>query len=1133
MAEYLSILAENTVKDLAATKIEVLAIVDAIKSGSVAARELTTNLGSSGTQKDLSSNFIKATAAQNELSRSIQEYQKLQNQVAAQEAKLAALQSESAKTQATNAAAIREATKALTEQANSENASVQARRAASTAAKQLAADEKELLRLIKEEEKSKIADQRKAEAQATRERAAAAKQLAIDEKELLRLIKEEERVKIADQRKADAQASRNKSAADKEYISTYKTLLNERQKEEKLLNDLNNEYKLLSQQLDVETKKYQQLFLTVGENNKATLDQLKIVQQLDGVLKKVDANTGNYRRNVGNYEGATRNLQFSIQQIARELPSLSGGFAIFASAIGNNIAPAQDAIKSFRKEQALLKAEGKPTTSVFQAISGSIFSFNTLLILGVTLLTVYGKEIGEVIKELVKGKEKFTDAQLAAKGFTQAIKESSHDVAEVVSKVTELKQRFTDAKASVEDKKLVIEELNKAYGDTIGKIKGINEAEQFFVERSDAFIRAITLRAEADGARAAISKNTQQQLERESKSVDEAQSGFRKYAATLQAALNPKYSDQRSRKDVLASIGKIRDRILKEDKEIKDAEAGDVVNRTNTQLSQMILGWEREANAIAQKFKFNLVKDPKEPKKKQRDYAPNEAQYEADTTREIAEQKRLQLQIQADYQRAIVTDENEAYSTRAEAQQKYYAFEQQIAKIAYDAEKKALEQEIASINEQISKETKNQSKREALAQKRILTEEKIKTATTKYNKETSDAEIANTKSIEAIRESSSHKLLLLAQQDLSERQAIASAGFEEQNKLLKSSLKRGEITQKQYDIELKNLSTQRKIDELTTSKEVLNNLLIFGNLTREDYDKTKSKIDEIIAAINDLNTKTKESVRDSFNQNDYLKFGQDAIGVAQTLYSIEAERFNARMQQLEAENKAIDANLAKQINAINLSGDTSIEKQRKILEAEAEAQSKREQLESRQKDLKRKAAISERSATIASVILETSLAVIRALSDKTVAYPIRVAYAISAGAIGAAQIAKVLATPIPEYEEGTDFHKGGPALVHKNEIVMERGGKTWHTGSAKETFLPDLPRGSRVISEDQINKSLFSTMYGSALIPRTSTKTILNQREVTEALNKQTKSIVKAVQGGYVKPKSNIFGSSNRSWVHS
>lgn len=127
---------------------------------------------------------------------------------------------------------------------------------------------------------------------------------------------------------------------------------------------------------------------------------LKNIDTLDTKIKELDAAMGVHTRNVGNYASGFNMLGFQIQQVARELPSLAYGPQIFFSAISNNLPMLADEISHAKKSVKELKDAGQTFTPVWKQIASSIFSWQTLLVAGVTVLTLYGKEIVNWVSNL-------------------------------------------------------------------------------------------------------------------------------------------------------------------------------------------------------------------------------------------------------------------------------------------------------------------------------------------------------------------------------------------------------------------------------------------------------------------------------------------------------------------------------------------------------------------------------------------------------------------------------------------------------------------------------------------------------------------------------------------------------------
>lgn len=162
--------------------------------------------------------------------------------------------------------------------------------------------------------------------------------------------------------------------------------------------------------------------------------------------------------------------------------------------------------------------------------------------------------------------------------------------------------------------------------------------------------------------------------------------------------------------------------------------------------------------------------------------------------------------------------------------------------------------------------------------------------------------------------------------------------------------------------------------------------------------------------------------------------------------------------------KAKDIEVANQTIAnVQLRADT-------IAVIEARAAAKKEELERRKKELDIKKAKFDKAQAIVKIIQETAIAII---SAQKYGYPQNLILSALSAAIGAAQLAQVLAQPIPKYKTGTKNHPGGPAVTGEGttaELVTTPSGRMFVTD--RPTFIPDLPRGSQVFPD--VNKVVMS-----------------------------------------------------------
>lgn len=204
---------------------------------------------------------------------------------------------------------------------------------------------------------------------------------------------------------------------------------------------------------------------------------LKNIEGLDAKVKELDASMGVHTRNVGNYASGFNMLGFQIQQVARELPSLAYGPQIFFSAISNNLPMLADEIARAKKSVDELKKAGQTFTPVWKQIASSIFSWQTLLVAGVTVLTLYGKEITNWVASLFKGKTTIDASAAALERFNSAMAQGSVSAQSELTKLNLLYRAATDLSKPYEERAEAVKKLQDIYPAYFGNMA----AEQVMV----------------------------------------------------------------------------------------------------------------------------------------------------------------------------------------------------------------------------------------------------------------------------------------------------------------------------------------------------------------------------------------------------------------------------------------------------------------------------------------------------------------------------------------------------------------------------------------------------------------------------------------------------------------------------
>ena len=139
--------------------------------------------------------------------------------------------------------------------------------------------------------------------------------------------------------------------------------------------------------------------------------------------------TGKHTLSVGDYGKAFRSLSTETGMLVRELPSLAVSANTFFLAISNNLPMFMSAVSRMKKENQALAAQGMATTSVFKTVMKSVLSWQTAVIIALSLLSKYGSKVVEWFKSLFKQITKMSSAMEAFSAQMGVLGEASKEVA--------------------------------------------------------------------------------------------------------------------------------------------------------------------------------------------------------------------------------------------------------------------------------------------------------------------------------------------------------------------------------------------------------------------------------------------------------------------------------------------------------------------------------------------------------------------------------------------------------------------------------------------------------------------------------------------------------------------------------
>ena len=245
------------------------------------------------------------------------------------------------------------------------------------------------------------------------------------------------------------------------------------------------------------------------------------IREMQTELNEANASLLNFRDNVGNYASAAKGftpLSFQVQQLAREFPSLTISAQQFFLAISNNLPMLADELKRASANNKALRAEGKMTIPVFRQVISSIFSWQTALAVGITLLTAYGKEIGTWVKKLFTAEEAITAAEYAQKQLNTAQLEGRNAAQAEVVNLQILYNATQNTALAYKDRLNAVKELQKQYPAYFGNMSQEKILAGELSETYEMLVRNIMAKAQAEAAQNQIvtnleKKNTIEQIQ--------------------------------------------------------------------------------------------------------------------------------------------------------------------------------------------------------------------------------------------------------------------------------------------------------------------------------------------------------------------------------------------------------------------------------------------------------------------------------------------------------------------------------------------------------------------------------------------------------------------------------------------
>ena len=762
-----------------------------------------------------------------------------------------------------------------------------------------------------------------------------------------------------------------------------------------------------------------ELAILTAKKNKLNIDseEYKVAEKnvldLTEKVKKLEANAGDHRRNVGNYASGWT----SFNNVIRETPNFAISATTGIQALSNNIPMFADEVKKARDG-------GKSWGSILKELGANLFSFGGIATLATIALTAMPKILEAMTTETDKAVKKF-------KSFSEVQNEASLST---IKERTELEALIFVAKddtKSKEERQAAVKKINDIMPDYLGNItlEGINTKET--TDKINLYIEQMGKKALAQAYVSKIQELYTKQIGIENSAIEDNINWYQTLWSTIKSGGSTS----------ALAVSVTTDAIKAREKSAKAIE--DELKATQKKFQE---------DLKSGKAALDLDKVEKEEKVKNKKKS-------VDKTAELAEKERktlfdiqkMMIEAQMAQYKDIEKDTTNSYAVRLAAANSYYKEQQKLLDLQakFEIETPKL---TASEKEKLTTESRIRQIQAETAYLLNLRE---------LNKAHNSALLEQQKTADADKKKLQDQLIQDGEAALADRQLRSQEQLNNALIQLNRSYLIGDIkTYEDYLIAKQNIEEEYSISSIEFQIDNLKKLLKLKGLSAEQEQKWLTQISDLEKQLGEASTSNKkkrtEDEQKSFEKTlDQLQRSVNAT--ADAIKSVMVSGIESQKNAIQEQIDMIDKQKEAEIAAANASTLSAQEKADKIATINAVAQAKKEALERRQRELDQQRAKTERAFQIFSIIGNTAMAVTKFLSKGDTAE------AIVAGIIGAAQLVAVLATPIPKYKYGTENHKGGMAIVGdggKREMAIMPDGSMFETPS--RPTLMHLPAGTKV-----------------------------------------------------------------------
>lgn len=354
-------------------------------------------------------------------------------------------------------------------------------------------------------------------------------------------------------------------------------------------------YNALSAQYSLNKIQLNKLSQEYRENTEEGKRLVKETEEIYAKMKLLQEATGKYTLNVGNYKSAWDGLGVSAQQLVRELPSLAVSANTFFLAISNNIPMLVDEINKLKAANVAAAAAGEATVPIWKSVAKAFLSWNTVISLGITLLTVFGGDIIKWIQNLVVGEKMLDHMKAAMQGVNDAMQKGRKETQQSIVRLNLLYNATQDVTKSVDERKKAVAELKKEFPTYF---KNLSDEKILAGEAADEYNRlakSITATAMARAAEEQMIENSKQILDLETEITkayqeqEKAEKRLRKAEANIPDVVVGGEAGQEMMRNSLDAVRRAQNEVDKWGEAADNARTKlYALNKANTELAKRI-----------------------------------------------------------------------------------------------------------------------------------------------------------------------------------------------------------------------------------------------------------------------------------------------------------------------------------------------------------------------------------------------------------------------------------------------------------------------------------------------------------------------------------------------------------------